>query len=178
MRTSLGAVAIAALVVGCGGGESSIAALSPSGQTTLTPGALPTLAVPAGPPDAASTPADADVPTPAAEVAATPPAPATPPEVPPARTIRFPWCPSAHAAASYALDEVEDQHRIILTAGVVPGGRYPVVIGFHGQPKRGTPPRDYWFPGFVAERVTALVARGAIRPVGLVLPLVRVEGGN
>ena len=40
MRTSLGAVAIAALVVGCGGGESSIAALSPSGQPTLTPGAL------------------------------------------------------------------------------------------------------------------------------------------
>jgi hypothetical protein len=76
------------------------------------------------------------------------------------------------------MEEPEDQHRIVLTPGVIPGGRYPIVIGFHGQPKRGTAPRDYWFPGFVADRVTALVAEGEIRPVILVLPVFRYEGGN
>lgn len=175
MKRSWSIIAAAWIASACGGGDSAITSQTPNGgapqaeQPTATPIAQSTAA-----PSGADSRAPAAV-TPS-EPASTEPAP--PPASSAARTIRFSWCPSQHAAASYAMEAPEDQHRIVLTPGVIPGGRYPVVVGFHGQPKRGTPPRDYWFPGFVTERVTALVTEGAIRPVVLVLPVFRFEGGN
>jgi hypothetical protein len=159
------------MVASCGGGDAA--------------GAVPTadapIAVAAAEPPVTDreTPPPQPVPEIVASGAEPRPAALEPPPAPVAsRTIRFAWCPSPQAAASYDMESPEDQHRIVLTPGVKAGGRYPVVIGFHGQPKRGTPPRDYWFPGFVAERVEALVEGGSIRPVVLVLPVFRFEGGN
>ena len=168
-------VAAAWIAAACGGSDTSMAAVGPIGPAAADPEIAPTPA-PADPaPAPVAAPAAPVPPTPSAPDAG-PPDPAAAPSA--AREISFPWCPSPRAAAAYAMEEPADQHRIVLTPGVVAGGRYPLVIGFHGQPKRGTPPRDYWFPGFVEERVTALVAAGAIRPVVLVLPVFRYEGGN
>jgi hypothetical protein len=178
-------VAAAWIAAACGGGDAAVAAqaANPTAAPAQTPTALrqapiePQAEAERPSTTAATVDAGAPVATPASAPAPTEPGPA-PPAAPTARTIRFAWCPSPRAAASYVMDDPEDQHRIVLTPGVVRGGRYPVVVGFHGQPGRGKAPREYWFPGFVAERVTALVAEGAIRPVVLVLPVFRFEGGN
>jgi hypothetical protein len=74
--------------------------------------------------------------------------------------------------------DAEDQHRIVLTRGVVSGGKYPVVIALHGQPRRGQPPREYAFPNTVAELTLDLVERGEVEPVVLVVPVFRFEGVN
>jgi len=161
-------VAAAWIVAACGGGDTPMAAQTPSG--TVAPVGQPIQA------PAETRTADAGASTAAAAPA--PPEPAVSAHAPASRTIPFSWCPSLQAAASYAMEAPEDQHRIILTPGVTPGVATPVVVGFHGQPKRGTPPRDYWFSDFVAERVTSLVTEGVIRPVVLVLPVFRFEGGN
>ncbi|MCK9463160.1 MAG: hypothetical protein M0R80_26350 [Proteobacteria bacterium] len=174
MTRSWGIVAAACVAAACSGGDTLIIAQPANGTppATVEPGAVGEQA------SGDRTAPDAGGPVAASPSATASSEPAPPPASPAARTIRFAWCPSPRAAASYAMEEPEDQHRIVLTPGVIPGGRFPVVIGFHGQPKRGKPPRDYWFPGFVADRVTALVAERAIRPVVLVLPVFRYEGGN
>ena len=98
--------------------------------------------------------------------------------VPEARTIRFAWCPKKTVADAYEMSDPADQHRIVLTPGVVKGGSYPVVVGFHGQPRRGRDPRDYNFPAPVSDLVVKMVKDGEIRPVILVLPVFRFVGGN
>ena len=46
-----------------------------------------------------------------------------------ARTIRFEWCPRKTVADAYEMSDPADQHRVVLTPGVVKGGSYPVVVG-------------------------------------------------
>jgi hypothetical protein len=76
------------------------------------------------------------------------------------------------------MSDPADQHQILLTAGVTRGGRYPVLIALHGQPKRGESPRSYAFPKRVADLVENVVERGAVGPLVLVLPVFRFYGAN
>lgn len=85
---------------------------------------------------------------------------------------------TAKGGAYYAAPAPEDQHHLVLTPGVARGGRYPVVMAFHGQPRRGQLPRDYAFARKVTETVLDLVERREIEPVVLVLPVFRYEGQN
>ena len=74
--------------------------------------------------------------------------------------------------------DAEDQHRIVLTRGVVAGGKYPAVIALHGQPRRGQPPREYAFPRTVTEVALDLVERRQVEPIVLVVPVFRFQGVN
>ncbi len=94
------------------------------------------------------------------------------------RVVRFAWRPPGTGAAPYDMAEPEDQHQIVIFPGVEKGGKYPVVVGFHGQPKRGKPPRDYRFGGVVTEVVGKMIADKEIPPVVLVLPVFRFKGQN
>jgi hypothetical protein len=123
----------------------------------------------------AESPADA-APAPPAVAEEEAEAEAAPPAEP--RVIRFPWCPSQRVAEAYEMADPADQHRLVLPPGVEDGGRYPVVIGFHGQPKRGKPPREYGFTGRVEAQVVELVRAGEVRPMILALPVFRFIGSN
>lgn len=72
----------------------------------------------------------------------------------------------------------EDQHRIVVSKQVRPGGSYPVLIAFHGQPGRGQAPRDYAFPGTVEAVTLGLIDAREIEPLVLVIPVFRFEGKN
>jgi hypothetical protein len=67
--------------------------------------------------------------------------------------VYFQWCPAGGPKEVYNLPKKEDQHRIFIYPGVKKEGPYPVVVGFHGQPKRGKAPGEYRFvrevPGIV-----------------------------
>lgn len=93
-------------------------------------------------------------------------------------TVRFEWCPKARAADSYDLPEEADQHRIVFPKGLVKGKSYPVVVAFHGQPKRGKNPRDYSFMEPVQQQVLKMVDEKDIQPVILVMPAFRYFGSN
>lgn len=97
---------------------------------------------------------------------------AMPPVVP------FAWTPPGASAAAYEMDDPEDQHRLLMVGNVVAGGRYPVVVAMHGQPRRGTAPRDYAFGKTVIEVARGLVEHGDVRPFVLVLPVFRYQGTN
>src|ERR1051325_1115893 len=58
----------------------------------------------------------------------------------PFRVVPFAWTPPGASPAAYAMDDPEDQHRLVLVGSVTPGGRYPVVVALHGQPRRGEAP--------------------------------------
>ena len=92
--------------------------------------------------------------------------------------VRFEWQPPDGPSAAYDLKSSEDQHRLVLFSGVEPGGTYPVVVGFHGQPKRGKPPREYKFLKNVPEIIGKIVQSGKLRPFVLVLPVFRFLGQN
>jgi hypothetical protein len=76
------------------------------------------------------------------------------------------------------MEEPEDQHQIVLPRGAARGGAYPVLVAFHGQPKRGDAPRHYAFGAKVMETTARVVERGEARPVVLVLPVFRYFGTN
>lgn len=95
-----------------------------------------------------------------------------------ARVTRFSWRPKRGPAAAYEMDDPADRHRLVLTPGVREGGTHPVVVGFHGQPKRGKDPRDYPFMDHVQQIVVEMVEDGEVRPLVLVLPVFRFAGGN
>ena len=92
------------------------------------------------------------------------------------RTITFAWRPPGGSRRVYSATEPEDQHRLVLPGVVTRGGRYPVVIAFHGQPKRGQAPRDYAFVRTVTETTLPLVERGEVEPLVLAIPVFRFEG--
>jgi len=94
------------------------------------------------------------------------------------RVVHFAWRPPGASAEAYAMDQPEDQHRIVLSPKVAPGASYPVVIAFHGQPKRGEAPRRYAFAASVIEATKRAVDGGEVRPVVLVLPVFRYVGIN
>ena len=94
------------------------------------------------------------------------------------KVLRFKWCPSSKAKNAYEMSNPNDQHRIVFTKGVTSGGSYPVVVAFHGQPKRGKNPRDYMFMEPVQRLVTQMVEKGEIKPVILVIPVFRFVGEN
>ena len=94
------------------------------------------------------------------------------------RVVRFAWRPPGASAEAYAMDEPEDQHRIVLSPKVAPGLSYPVLIAFHGQPKRGEAPRRYAFAARVIEVTKQAIDEGHVRPVVLVLPVFRYVGMN
>jgi hypothetical protein len=104
-----------------------------------------------------------------------PSAPALPPGTS-LREIRFAWRPSSGPAAAYAMDDPADQHRIVFLPGVHPGKAWSVVIGMHGQPQRGKPPRDYEFAPIVLKEAASLVERAEVPPFVLALPVFRFEG--
>jgi hypothetical protein len=94
------------------------------------------------------------------------------------RVVRFPWRPPDASAEAYAMDEAEDQHRIVLPATGTEGAALPVLIAFHGQPKRGQAPRSYAFATAVMATTRRVVAAGEVRPLVLVLPVFRYFGQN
>jgi hypothetical protein len=94
------------------------------------------------------------------------------------RVVPFAWRPPGASAEAYAMDEAEDQHRIVLLPKVANGASYPVLVAFHGQPKRGEAPRHYAFAARVIEVATRALERGEIRPTVLVLPVFRYVGSN
>src|SRR5512133_1146529 len=94
------------------------------------------------------------------------------------RTVRFSWKPVHGSAREYQMDEAADQHRIVFSDGTIPGRSYPVVIAFHGQPRRGQAPRDYAFLAEVEQVSRAMVTSRAAAPHVLVLPTFRFEGKN
>ena len=94
------------------------------------------------------------------------------------RVMPFAWRPPGASAEAYAMQEPEDQHRIVLLPQIAPGASYPVLIAFHGQPKRGEAPRRYAFASPVIEVLTRVMERGEIRPTVLVLPVFRYVGSN
>jgi hypothetical protein len=93
------------------------------------------------------------------------------------RVIRFAWRPPEGDADAYAMDDALDQHQIVMPRDAKDGAAYPVLIAFHGQPKRGEAPRNYAFAGKVIAATTSAVAHGA-KPVVLVLPVFRYFGTN
>src|SRR4051794_15479475 len=95
---------------------------------------------------------------------------------PGSRVLRFSWVPPGGATAAYEMDDPEDQHRLVMMGNVTPGGRYPVVVALHGQPRRGEAPRNYAFGKTVIEVARALVDRGEVRPFILALPVFRYQG--
>jgi len=94
------------------------------------------------------------------------------------RVVRFSWIPPGAPSAAYEMESPEDQHRLVMVGNVTPGGRYPVVIALHGQPRRGESPRNYAFGTAVVEVARALVDRGEVRPFILALPVFRYQGTN
>ncbi len=94
------------------------------------------------------------------------------------RVLTFSWRPPGGPAAAYDLKAPEDQHQIIFYPGVEKGGEYPVVVGFHGQPKRGRPPGEYRFAGVVRKLVAEMISSGELKPMVLVLPVFRFKGQN
>jgi hypothetical protein len=166
------AIWVLAALVGCGAGEPGVPASGSADETGKQEEPPPATA-----PGPGGTAARIDAGTVPGEPSAAPPVePAG--ARPAARVIDFDWCPSDRAAGAYVMTDPADRHTVVLTPGVEPGGRYPVVVAVHGQPKRGRDPRDYWFVGHVRELVMSMVERGLIEPVILVLPVFRFEGGN
>lgn len=76
------------------------------------------------------------------------------------------------------MEDPDDQHAIVLAPGIVTGNSVPVLIAFHGQPKRGEAPRGYAFPKTVTKTVLRAVAEGRAPPLVLVLPVFRYAGTN
>ena len=144
----------------------------------LLPLALPSCDRPSSQPSqlsvapASASPA-AEPPEPAPSNSTQPPKPDPEP-----RTLRFKWRPPGASARAYAMEETEDQHRIVLTRGVRSGGSYPALVALHGQPGRGQAPRDYAFPGTVENVTLGLVDARQIEPLILVIPVFRFEGKN
>jgi hypothetical protein len=128
------------------------------------------LAPPRGAPHPLDATADAGPPLESFDASPSPPATA------PSRTIYFAWRPPGSAPEIYSATDPEDQHRLVLPGAVTGGGRYPVVIAFHGQPKRGRAPRDYAFVRTVTETVLPLIEQGEVEPLVLALPVFRFEG--
>ncbi|MDJ0763764.1 MAG: hypothetical protein QNJ97_12350 [Myxococcota bacterium] len=94
------------------------------------------------------------------------------------RTIAFSWQPPGAPNAPYRTPDPLDQHRIVLYPGTEKNGTYPVIIGFHGQPKRGVLPRDYSFLKVVRALVGEMVHKREIQRPVLVLPVFRFMGQN
>jgi len=94
------------------------------------------------------------------------------------RVVRFPWRPPGGSAEAYAMEDIEDQHRIVLPAGSAKGGAYPVLVAFHGQPKRGDAPRNYAFAAKVIDTATRAMKGSDVRPVVVILPVFRYFGTN
>jgi hypothetical protein len=94
------------------------------------------------------------------------------------RVLRFAWRPPGGSEAAYEMTDPRDQHRILFTPGVTPGHDYPVVIAFHGQPKRGQSPSTYAFPAAVGDVAIELVRRGEVEPLVVALPVFRFLGAN
>lgn len=94
------------------------------------------------------------------------------------RVVSFVWRPPEGDPAAYQMSAIEDQHRIVFLEGVQPGGSYPVVVAFHGQPQRGTPPQKYTFPRVALETAQQAVAGGKVKPFILILPVFRFRGEN
>ena len=98
--------------------------------------------------------------------------------LPEERILHFAWKPERARSIEYAMQAREDQHTIFALRGVEVGKPTPVVVAFHGQPRRRQPPHTYAFPRTVAEVARRLVESRAVTPFVLVTPVFRFEGQN
>ncbi|MBN2529543.1 MAG: hypothetical protein JXR76_24355 [Deltaproteobacteria bacterium] len=94
------------------------------------------------------------------------------------RVVRFEWSPTKGFHGAYSLTDPLDQHRVVFPKGMKRGQSYPVVIAFHGQPKRGKDPRHYMFMEPVQQQVMHMMDSGKIESVILVMPVFRFLGTN
>lgn len=94
------------------------------------------------------------------------------------RTYRFSWSPPGADSAAYRLDAPEDQHQLLITAGVPSHSSVDVLIAMHGQPRRGELPRNYTFGRTVTGVVRTMVEAGRIEPMVVALPVFRFQGEN
>jgi hypothetical protein len=94
------------------------------------------------------------------------------------RTLRFAWSPPGANPAAYRLDALEDQHQLVITAGVLEQSSVDVVIAMHGQPRPGELPRNYAFGRTVTGVVRTMVEEGRVEPMVLALPVFRFQGEN
>jgi hypothetical protein len=164
-RTIIAAVALAVVPLGCDklGGRKGDLALPRSGEPSRPDGNL-----------AAASSASAVFAVSAQPASSAPPVDANDG----VRVVRFAWRPPGGSAEAYAMDEPDDQHRIVIVPKVAPGATYPVLIAFHGQPRRGEAPRHYAFAARVIETATRAVERGDVAPMILVVPVFRYFGTN
>jgi hypothetical protein len=93
------------------------------------------------------------------------------------RVLRFAWEPPGAPHAAYEMSDPEDQHRIVLPPGASPGV-YPVLVAFHGQPRRGEAPRRYSFGERVLEAASRAMDAGDLQPTIVALPVFRYLGVN
>ena len=89
----------------------------------------------------------------------------------------FRFKPKDASSKSYHMDNPLDAHQLFVPKNVDSTKAYPVVIGFHGQPKRGKNPRDYKFRKSIRNSLISMYASGT-RPFVLVLPAFRFRGQN
>ncbi len=96
-----------------------------------------------------------------------------PPEI-----LRFSWRPTKAPAGPYSFKEAADRHALVIFPGAQNQEHLTVIVGFHGQPKRGKPPREYAFEPTVIDTASRAIAQGAAPPAVLVLPTFKFRGRN
>lgn len=89
----------------------------------------------------------------------------------------FKYRPSSALQKAYRMDDPMDEHRLFVPKKIDKSQAYPIVIGFHGQPKRGKNPRDYSFQKAIRNSLYSIYKSGT-KPFILVLPVFRFYGQN
>lgn len=89
----------------------------------------------------------------------------------------FRYQPPGASLKAYRMDEPMDAHRLFIPKNLDKSKPYPIVVGFHGQPKRGKDPRDYKFQEAIRNSLYSIYKSG-IKPFILVLPVFRFYGQN
>jgi hypothetical protein len=91
--------------------------------------------------------------------------------------LTFAWKPSSGPLNAYEMTDPRDQHQILLSPNLENTRIKPVIL-FHGQPRRGSRPRDYEFPRVVVKTVQQMLDHREIEPLILIIPKFRFEGEN
>lgn len=92
--------------------------------------------------------------------------------------LHFPWRPPHAPAGPYRLEEPEDRHTLVIFPEATHSDPVTVLVGFHGQPQRGKPPREYKFAPTVIDTVSRALVSEDLPPLVLALPVFRFQGRN